>query len=116
MISSKDFQKLWFLYQTEGAPKNITIEAFCQSYGIPFAQFNTWYHKSHRAISKVQIDDVPSEIGKSPDEAVSNQSTDKTKTSGISITIKTNDGLNISKEGLTYSELVQLVERLEVVC
>ena len=29
VYSSKDFESLWFLYQAEGLPKNISIEEFC---------------------------------------------------------------------------------------
>ena len=28
VYSSKDFESLWFLYQAEGLPKNISIEEF----------------------------------------------------------------------------------------
>jgi len=42
MFSNKDFEKLWFLYRSEGKPKNIFIETFCSKNGIPYAQFNTW--------------------------------------------------------------------------
>ncbi len=29
MISCKDLEKVYFLYQTEGAPKGISIDSFC---------------------------------------------------------------------------------------
>jgi len=31
VYSSKDFESLWFLYQAEGLPKNISIEEFFAS-------------------------------------------------------------------------------------
>ncbi len=30
MFSSKDFEKLWFLYQTEGVPEEESINSFCE--------------------------------------------------------------------------------------
>ena len=29
MISNSEFEKLWFLYKTEAAPKGVSINAFC---------------------------------------------------------------------------------------
>ncbi len=29
MYSSSDFEKLWFLYKSEGEPKGISINSFC---------------------------------------------------------------------------------------
>ena len=33
VYSSKDFESLWFLYQAEGLPKNISIEEFLRPVG-----------------------------------------------------------------------------------
>lgn len=43
MFSSKDFEKCWFLYQSEGLPHNISIEEFCLQQGVPVNEFNKWY-------------------------------------------------------------------------
>ena len=40
MISSKDFEKVWFFYQTEVAPKGICINSFCLQRGVPYNEFN----------------------------------------------------------------------------
>ena len=34
VYSSKDFESLWFLYQAEGLPKNISIGEFCTKHGV----------------------------------------------------------------------------------
>ena len=31
MFSEKDFERLWFLYKTEGEPKGVSINSFCMS-------------------------------------------------------------------------------------
>ena len=31
MYSSKDLERLWFLYKTEGEPKGVSINSFCMS-------------------------------------------------------------------------------------
>lgn len=35
MFSEKDFERLWFLYKTEGEPKGVSINSFCISNNIP---------------------------------------------------------------------------------
>ncbi len=36
MYSSKDLERLWFLYKTEGKPKGISINSFCMSNKLEF--------------------------------------------------------------------------------
>jgi hypothetical protein len=38
MYSSSDFEKVWFLYKTEGEPKGISINAFCENQDAPYEQ------------------------------------------------------------------------------
>lgn len=45
MYSSSDFEKLWFLYKTEGEPQGISINSFCLTHGVPYRDFNTWFGK-----------------------------------------------------------------------
>ena len=45
VYSSKDFESLWFLYQAEGLPKNISIEEFCTKHGVDYPTFDKWYRK-----------------------------------------------------------------------
>ena len=40
MFSSKDFEKCWFLYQSEGLPYNLSIDEFCLKQGVPVSEFN----------------------------------------------------------------------------
>ena len=60
MYSSSDFEKLWFLYKTEGEPKGTSINSFCLSQGVPYRDFNTWCVKPRKKIVPVQIEDAPS--------------------------------------------------------
>ncbi len=34
MYSASDFEKLWFLYKTEGEPNGISINSFCVTHGV----------------------------------------------------------------------------------
>lgn len=55
MYSSSDFEKLWFLYKTEGESKGISINTFCLRQGIPYRDFNSWFVKTRKKIVPVQF-------------------------------------------------------------
>ena len=146
VYSSKDFESLWFLYQAEGLPKNISIEEFCAKHGVlasrwyqasraraDFPTFDKWYRKTHKRIYPITITGRPDEDEAIQTEAekVSEESqvhdpvrhpfkypTDKVAniSKKISISIKFPDGMKIVKTGISFTELKHLIERLEVVC
>ena len=55
MFSSKDFEKCWFLYQSEGLPYDLSIEEFCLKQGVPVNEFNKWYRDTHKRIHPIQV-------------------------------------------------------------
>ncbi len=55
VYSSKDFESLWFLYQAEGLPKNISIEEFCTKHGVDFSTFDKWYRKTHKKVYPITV-------------------------------------------------------------
>lgn len=133
VYSSKDFESLWFLYQAEGLPKNISIEEFCTRHGVDFPTFDKWYRKTHKRVYPVTITGRPEEDEAIQAEAekVSEESrvhdpvghpfrypTDRVTniSKKISISIKFPDGMRIAKTGMSFTELKHLIERLEVVC
>ena len=61
MISSKDFEKLWFLYQTEGASSGVSINSFCMQRGVPYSEFDKWYRKTW--LSEVFVELSRRELG-----------------------------------------------------
>ena len=118
MISNSDFEKLWFLYKTEGAPKGVSINAFCLSRGVNYNEFNKWFRKMHKSIVPVEIEGAPEdEIEETVDaDAEFTSKERRSKKGGIHVFIRTHDGLLIQKKGLDYQELVKLVEKLEGLC
>lgn len=123
MYSSSDFEKLWFLYKTEGEPKGISINSFCLSHGVPYREFNTWFVKTRKKIVPVQIEGVPSSeslLDESPTpvcgDVVLKQAPPRIISGNILVTIQTRDGLNIRKGNLDYLGLKDLVEKLEGLC
>ena len=109
MYSSSDFEKLWFLYKTEGEPQGISINTFCLTHGIPYRDFNSWFVKTRKKIVPVQIERVPSSdsaLEESPvlvcAESALIQSNLGMNSGNILVTIQTRDGLNIRKSNLDY--------------
>ena len=113
MYSNSEFEKLWFLYKTEGEPKGISINSFCVSQGVPYNQFNDWFRKTHKKIVPVQIDGIPSADEESAKEAKPEIVKEK---GHIMVLIQNRDGLQVKKKNLTYPDLKQLVEKLEGLC
>ena len=48
MISNSEFEKALFLYKTECEPKNVSVNEFCISKGIPYRDFNAWFRKTYK--------------------------------------------------------------------
>ena len=121
MISSKDLEKVWFLYQTEGDPKGISINSFCLQRGVPYNEFEKWFRKTHQSVAPVEVTGIP-EVetptdGNTASSALTTRPTPAFHSKGgILVTIKTRDGLQVSKGGLDYEGLKLLVERLEGLC
>ena len=41
MFSEKDFERLWFLYKTEGEPNGVSINSFCIGNNIPYPKIGS---------------------------------------------------------------------------
>lgn len=122
MYSTSDFEKLWFLYQTEGSPKGISINTYCSNQGIPYTQFYDWLRRRQKSVVKVEVEGLPvddsasSGSHPSPELSGSLSSMDPSAEGGILVSIQTRSGLHVRKGNLTYHELKRLVENLEVLC
>lgn len=122
MFSTSDFEKLWFLYQTEGTSKGISINAYCVQQGIPYTQFYAWLRNRQKPIAKVEVEGLPSADSSSsgshplPELSVPLSSVEARAEGGILVSIRTRSGLHVCKGNLSYQELKQLIENLEVLC
>lgn len=119
MYSSKDLERLWFLYKTEGEPKGISINSFCVSNNVPYTVFYDWYKKTQKKAVPVEVVGVPTATEQEePSQApIRNEAKPCSKSRGsIMVTIKTREGLCIQKKGLDYQGLKTLVEKLEGLC
>lgn len=128
MASSEDFKKLYELYQTEGVPNGVSIVDFCQRNGVVYNQFERWfkkrYSKNETGFHKVRVvgaDVEPSVPSLEEDEAAQECSASamdevSSKPIRLYVSIRTNQGLMIQQNNLTYRQLLSLVEKLEALC
>ena len=116
MFSSKDFEKCWFLYQSEGLPHNISIEEFCFKQGVPVNEFNKWYRDTHKRIYPVQVDGAPAAEAQkeSQENGVTPQGSQGS--TRIAITVSISNGVFIRRKNLSYESLLKFVEKLEALC
>jgi len=109
MESTTDFEKLLFLYKTEG--HNMTIESFCMNNGVNYRSFNNWYRNCHKDIVPVQITDRPEP---EPQESKNDQTA--AHDTLITLTLNFSNGMYMRRKHLTYSELKQLILKVEGLC
>lgn len=124
MYSSKDYEKLWQKYQTEGIAKNMTLQMFCSMNNVPYNSFEK-YLKTRRGMSdihQISITDIPQETtGTAADPPSCETVTEERRPSKdsqtrILVNIRMTNGIRISKANLSHRELTQLVEKLEALC
>ena len=127
MASSEEYKKLYELYQVEGVPKGISIVDFCQRNGFVYKQFERWFKKQYSqndtGIHRVRLANSDSLVDQSlPEEQDSGIPSSCPKEEQevapvrLFVTIRTNQGLSIQQNNLTYRQLLSLVEKLEGLC
>ncbi len=68
MCSESDFEKLCFMYKTQGEPKGVFINKFCVINSVPYKAFNDWLRKTQKRVVPVVIEGSP--VQSVPDEQV----------------------------------------------
>ena len=79
MFSEKDFERLWFLYKTEGEPKGVSINSFCISNNIPYTAFYDWFKKTQKKVVPVEVEDILEELLQAGNEELQNISKGRSK-------------------------------------
>ncbi len=111
MESTTDFEKLLFLYKTEG--KHMSIETFCVHNGINYKAFDRWYRNTHKDIVPVQIvedKDLEADCHEIKEDPHSDRE------ARISISRYLGNGIYVKRKHLTYPELKELINKLECIC
>lgn len=104
-----------------GCSQGHECKQFCLQRGVSYNEFDKWFKKTHRSVTPVEVTGVPEvetpKDGNTASLALTTHSPQASHSKGgILVTIKTRDGLQISKGGLDYEGLKLQVERLEGLC
>ena len=116
MESTTDFEKLLFLYKTEG--KNMSIESFCINNGVNYRAFDKWYRYIHKNIVPVQNINKP-DFEESEDQTPSHdeeQDHTSTKETLISLSLCCNNGISVKRRNLTFTQLKELIVKVGGLC
>ena len=102
MFSEKDFERLWFLYKTEGEPKGVSINSFCISNNIPYTAFYDWFKKTQKKVVPVKVEGIPKELIRTGNEEQGATKDKPQRTSphkgSIMVTIRTREDLCIKRK------------------
>lgn len=127
MASSEDFKRIRSLYQTDGVPRGITIERFCQENGIVYSHYAKWLKKQESVeICPVRLVDSETDAEQSQNDPIPDRTLEnrgyripvrrnryrEEKEPCFSVAIRTNTGLLVQHENVTFSQLTALVSNL----
>ncbi|GAA6530474.1 hypothetical protein LPYR103PRE_24470 [Segatella asaccharophila] len=112
MLSTTDFEKLLFLYKTEG--KNMSIQTFCVNSGVNYRAFDKWFRNTHKDIVPVEVLDRPKEEIRENKESVEEQP--GSQETFITLSMNFSNGMYLKRSGLSYPELKQFILKLEGLC
>lgn len=115
-MSNNDFEKLWFLYKTEGEPNQISINEFCIKQGVEYTKFYAWYKRTKKQVVPVKIEGMPTIEPKDGESSEPAASLPVKPKGDIMVMIQRRGGLKISQTNLDYQGLKKLVENLEGLC
>lgn len=79
MFSEKDFERLWFLYKTEGEPKGVSINSFCISNNIPYTAFYDWFKKTQKKVVPAEVEGIPEGLLQAGNEKLQNDAKGRSK-------------------------------------
>ncbi len=124
-ISDAELERLWFLYQMEGAPNNIPLIEFCVSRGVPFYLFDRYANEHIKnKIEPVTITGLPVpqkkrgrprkiQNSEACDQLAGNSPKMKAKVSAV---IQLKNGTVVSIKSNCYSDVKDIIDRLEDPC
>lgn len=135
MFTNEDYERLLVKYTAEGLPAGESIQHFCDRKKVPYNLFNKWYRDTRHQIVKVSVDGVSPEDDSIMDSIMEESSLkikkaekgEKKKAGAyvektaqaetlIMIDLRTTQGLQIRRRGMTYSQFMEFAKNLVALC
>jgi hypothetical protein len=122
MNKSEFYSEFLFRYQTEGAPRKLSINTFCLREGIEYSNFIRWYRENKKRMREAEIEEIrvsPIHIVDSGCESslpLSSSSVDTGILNVLSFHLKLDNGIEITKENANLSSITALLQSLSKLC
>lgn len=136
MFTNEDYERLLVRYTTEGVPAGESIQHFCDRNKVPYNLFNKWYRDTRHKVVRVEVDGKPKDGDASLMDAIVEEAAsrpmrterdsrqpapvshdkDKGGQSLIMVDLRTTQGLQIRKKGMTYPQFLEFAQNLASLC
>lgn len=123
MNMSEFYSDFLFRYQTDGAPRKLSINAYCISEGIEYRNFIKWYRDNKKRICESEMDEIrlsPLTVtgapqDKSPIPLVPPRSSSE-DANVVNFHLKLSNGIEINKANCNLEILTCLLQSLSALC
>ncbi len=142
MFKNEDFERLLVKYTAQGIPAGESIQHFCDRNNVPYNLFDKWYRDTRHKVVRVTVDGMPNGGAQNKEdnslmgsiiEEIRPQKTpvagrkEKTESEGLNtqisvsqtrimIDLRTTDGLQIRRRGMTYTQFLEFAKNLSTLC
>ncbi len=121
---SEFYSEFLFRYQTDAAPRKISINAYCISEGIEYRNFIKWYRENKKRLRESEMEEIrlspltvtgaPTPEPPSAPSIASIPSSEETNV--VSFHLKLSNGIEINKEHTNLDGLTRLLQSLSALC
>jgi len=125
MNKSEFYSEFLFRYQTDGAPRKISINAYCISEGVEYRNFIKWYRDNKKRLRETEMEEIrvsPLTVTGVPSASVSSAVVLTPKeyaaedANVVSFHLKLRNGIEINKENANLDSLTCLLQSLRSLC
>ena len=124
MNMSEFYSEFLFRYQTDAAPRKISINAYCISEGIEYRNFIKWYRDNKKRLRDSEMEEIrlrplavtglPTSGLPSSEVVTSKPSVEESNV--VSFHLKLSNGIEINKENVNLDSVTRLLQSLSALC
>lgn len=125
MNMSEFYSDFWLRYQTDGAPRKMSINAYCISEGVEYRNFIKWYRDNKKRIRESEMDEIRVSalaVTGTPFSAVSSPVTispiecNSENPNVFCFRLKLRNGIEINQENSNLDKVICLLQSLRSLC
>jgi hypothetical protein len=120
MNMSEFYSDFLLRYQTDGAPRKISINAYCISEGVEYRNFIKWYRDNKKRIRESEMEEIRVSaltVTGTPVPAVSSSSEYSSVESNVlSFHLQLCNGIELKQENSNLDRLISLLQSLRSLC